>query len=299
MNDYCKYMSGSLVEEKWGLYIDTAGFSKVHPHQNYPKNYEHPSSHTFSWNKGRILRGHQLIYVSRGGGIFESEFAEPIEITEGTCLFLHAGVWHRYKPYTDSGWDEYWLGFNGNYANDLMRNDFFNVKYPFIKVGLQRELLNLFHKLIETVQTAPSGYQQISAGITLQILGYLYSVSLSNETETSPIGRLIEKAKFLLQESLEKHIDLENMARQLPMGYSSFRKEFKRLTGEPPNQFVLNLRLNRAKYLLETTNFSINEIAEQTGFESVFYFSKLFKKRNSRSPRFYREEIIKRINPRL
>lgn len=180
-----------------------------------------------------------------------------------------------------------------------MRNDFFNVKYPFIKVGLQRELLNLFHKLIETVQTAPSGYQQISAGITLQILGYLYSVSLSNETEKSPIGRLIEKAKFLLQESLEKHIDLEHMARQLPMGYSSFRKEFKRLTGEPPNQFVLNLRLNRAKYLLETTSLTINEIAEQTGFESVFYFSKLFKKRNGRSPRFYREEISRRTNTRL
>lgn len=83
------------------------------------------------------------------------------------------------------------------------------------------------------------------------------------------------------------------------MGYSSFRKEFKRLTGEPPNQFVLNLRLNRAKYLLETTSLTINEIAEQTGFESVFYFSKLFKKRNGRFPRFYREEITRQTNTRL
>lgn len=208
-------------------------------------------------------------------------------------MFLHAGVWHRYKPNTHSGWDEYWIGFNGNYANDLMKNDFFNVEYPFIKVGLSSELLHLFHKLIETVQTAPSGYQQISAGITLQILGYLYSASLSNDTDSPPIERLIEKAKFMLQESLEKHIDIEKMVRELPMSYSSFRKEFKRLTGEPPNQFVLNLRLNRAKYLLGNSTLSINEIARQTGFESVFYFSKLFKKKNGRSPRFYREQIIK------
>lgn len=290
MNDYCKYMSGSVVEEKWGLYIDTAGFSKVNPHQDYPKNKEHPSTHTFSWSKGRILRGHQLIYVSHGGGIFESEFAEPVEITEGTCLFIHAGVWHRYRPNTESGWHEYWMGFKGNYANELMRNDFFDVKDPFIKVGLSSELLNLFHKLIETVQTAQSGYQQISAGITLQILGYLYSVSLNSQQEKTPIGRLIEKAKFLLQESIEKNIDLEKMASELPMGYSSFRKEFKKLTGEPPNQFVLNLRLNRAKYLLESSTFSINEIAAQTGFESAFYFSKLFKKKNGVSPKFYRNE---------
>ena len=288
MNDYSKYMSGTNVEEKWGLYIDTAGFSKVHAHQSYPKNCEHPSTHTFSWNNGRILRGHQLIYISRGGGIFESEFMEPKEISEGTCLFLHAGVWHRYKPNTDSGWDEYWIGFNGTYANDLMQNDFFNVKYPFIYAGLSHELLNLFHKLIETIQTAQSGYQQISAGIMLQILECLYSRSLYSGTTKSPTGRLIEKAKFLLQESLEKQIDLEQMARDLPMGYSSFRKEFKRITGEPPNQFLLTLRLNKARYLLENSTLTISEIAENTGFESVYYFSKLFKNKMGKSPKFYR-----------
>lgn len=288
MNDYCKYMNGTHFEEKLGLYVDTAGFSNVKAHQSYPKNYEHPSTHTFSWNNGRILRGHQLIYVSRGGGIFESEYTQPIEISEGTCLFLHAGIWHRYKPNTDSGWSEYWIGFNGSYANKLMENDFFNVKYPFINAGLSQELLNLFHKLIETIQTGPLDYQQISAGITLQILGCLYSMSLYKGTENSPTGRLIQKAKFLLQESLEKHIDLEEMARELPMGYSLFRKEFKKMTGEPPNQFLLSLRLNRAKYLLETSTLAINEIAEKTGFESVYYFSKLFKKKNGKSPKFYR-----------
>lgn len=37
MNDYSKYMDGMLVEEKWRLYIDTAGFSKVQPHQSHPQ----------------------------------------------------------------------------------------------------------------------------------------------------------------------------------------------------------------------------------------------------------------------
>ncbi|MFT3704088.1 MAG: AraC family transcriptional regulator [Agriterribacter sp.] len=290
MKDYCKYINGSSVEEKWGLYIDTAGYSKVQPNQGYPKNYEHPSTHTFSWNKGRVLKGHQLLFISRGGGIFESEFSSPVEITEGTCLFVHSGVWHRYKPHHESGWDEYWIGFNGNYANELMNKDFFNVKIPFIKVGMSAELLQLFHKLIETVQTASSGFQQVSSGITLQILGLIYSMSLHNNEQSSPVSKLIEKAKFLLQESIEKHIDFEQMARELAIGYSTFRKEFKKLTGEPPNQFLLNLRLSRAKYLLENTNMSINEISDHTGFETVYYFSKLFKKKNGRSPRFYREK---------
>ena len=57
---------------------------------------------------------------------------------------------------------------------------------------------------------------------------------------------------------------------------------------ESPSQYHLNVRLNRAKELLTSTALSINEIASHTGFESVFYFSKLFKKKNGASPRSYR-----------
>lgn len=288
MNNYCKYLNMSREEENWGLYLDTAGYSRVEPNQSYPKNYEHPSTHTFSWNKGRVLKGYQLLFISKGGGVFESEYAGSVEITEGTCLFLHSGVWHRYKPNPDSGWEEYWIGFNGTFANELMNKDYFKVDLPFIKVGLNTELLQLFHKLIETVQAGAHGYQQIIAGITMQILGLIYSISLYKGEEKTPVAKLIEKAKFILQESLEKPVDLERMARELPMGYSTFRKEFKRVTGEPPNQFLLNLRLNRARQLLESTNMNINEIACQTGFDSVYYFSKLFKKKNGKSPKYYR-----------
>ncbi len=278
----------SVEEEKWGLYLDTAGYSKVEPNQSYPKNYEHPSTHTFSWNKGRVLKGYQLLFISKGGGVFESEYAGSIEINEGTCLFLHSGVWHRYKPNPESGWEEYWIGFNGTFANELMSKGFFNVELPFIKVGLNSELLRLFHNLIETVQAGGQGYQQIIAGIAMQILGVIYSVSLYKGQENTPVGKLIEKAKFLMEESLEKPVDFEQLSRALQMGYSTFRKEFKKLTGEPPNQFLLNLRLKRACYLLESTTMNINEIACQTGFDSVYYFSKLFKKKNGQSPKLYR-----------
>ena len=288
MNNYFKYLNISPIEERWGLYVTTVGYSKIDPNQNYPNNEDHPQNHTLTWNKGRILNGYYMVFISKGEGIFESALTSPSTITEGTCFFLYPEIWHRYKPNLKSGWEEYWIGFNGFYAEQLMNKGFFKREDPFIIVGLNNDLLVLYRKLIETVRTSFTGYPQLIAGITLQILGLANAVSQHQEYDNDPVGKLISKAKFLLQESLEEPVDMEKLAREIPMGYSSFRKAFKKITGESPNQYHLNLRLTRAKDLLTTTALNINEVADQTGFDSVFYFSKLFKKKNGVSPKFYR-----------
>ena len=291
MHNSFKYLNITSLEERWGLFVTSVGYSKVSPNEAYPNSQEHPQSHTLTWNKGRILNDFYLIFISKGEGVFESALTLPSTITAGTCFFLFPDTWHRYKPDMKSGWEEYWVGFNGNYAEQLMSADFFKKEDPFINVGLNKDLLVYFRKLIETSDTISTGYLQSLAGITLQILGLVNAISMHQEYDNDPIGKLILKATFLLQDALDQQMDMEKLARQLPMGYSSFRKAFKKYIEVSPNQYHLNLRLNRAKDLLTSTALNINEVADQTGFDSVFYFSKLFKKKNGISPKFYRASI--------
>lgn len=290
MNNYHKYLHVSPLEEKWGFYINTAGYNKVDPAQDYPLLQDHPSDHSFTWNKGRILDGYYLIFIARGQGIFESAHTPACTLGAGTCFFLYPGVWHRYKPHRDSGWEEYWIGFRGSYPESLMSRGLFHPQKPFVQVGPSQTLLALFHQLLETIQTAAAGYHQVIPGIALQILGLVHAVSSNQKQDQDPTASLIAKAQFLLQESLEKPVDMAQLVRELPMGYSRFRKAFKEITGQSPNQYHLNLRLNKAKELLTCTSLNINEISYKTGFESVFYFSKLFKKKNGISPKFYRKK---------
>ena len=292
MNNYHKYFPISSMEEKWGLYINTAGYSRINSHSNYPVNNEHPNSHSFSWNKGRILSDYYLVFISKGEGVFESAVTKPAHKSEGECFLLYPGIWHRYKPDPAFGWEEYWIGFNGSYPSDLMHKGFFSPEQPLINVGMCCDLLNLFHFLIEKMHSSSSGHPQVIAGIALQILGVVMARSMNKDHENNALGILIDKAKFLLQESIEHPVDMELLARNLPMGYSAFRKDFKKITGQSPNQYHLNLRLNKAKDLLTSTLLSISKIAHQTGFDSIFYFSKLFKKKNGKSPKSYRTEII-------
>lgn len=285
---FFKYLKVGTIEERWGLYVTSVGYSKVEPNQIYP-NEKHPESHELIWNKGRILNDYYILFIARGKGVFGSKENPSSDVEEGTCFFLFPQVWHRYRPDIKRGWEEYWVGFNGYYAQQLMSEGFFNKESPFIHIRLNKDILILFRRLLDAVKESLTGYPQQLAGITLQLLGLIHTVALHKSFDNDPVGRLISKAQFLLHESLEGNLDMEELARQLPMGYSSFRKAFKRITGESPNQYHLNVKLNRAKDLLASTALNINEVATQTGFDSVFYFSKLFKLKNGVSPNAFRK----------
>jgi AraC-like DNA-binding protein len=290
MKYFYKYLPVTETEKKWGFYITSAGYNHINPKEIYPSSGGHPSTHVFTWNKGRILDGYYLVFIGGGEGIFESAVTTPHMITAGNCFFLFPDVGHRYKPNLNTGWEEYWIGFNGTYPRDLMSKDFFTPQNPFVEMGLHEPLLILFRRLLETVQTGSPGYHQIISGVALEILGLVFSVSMYREQKEDLANQLVEKAMFILRESLEEPVNVQQMARELPMGYSKFRKEFKRVVGLSPHEYHLMLRLEKAKELLLSTNLNINEIAYQTGFDSVFYFSRLFKKKTGQPPTFYRKQ---------
>ncbi|HZX73643.1 MAG TPA: helix-turn-helix transcriptional regulator, partial [Cyclobacteriaceae bacterium] len=63
---------------------------------------------------------------------------------------------------------------------------------------------------------------------------------------------------------------------------------FKTYTGISPGQYLLQLKIERAKMLLADPTKSIKTISYELNFESMFYFSKLFKEKTGLSPENYR-----------
>lgn len=289
MNNYSKYLISSPLEEKWGLFVTSVGYTKIDTNQPYPPQGEHPHTHIFNWNSGRILDGYYVVVISGGSGLFESALTDTRRVKKGDCFLLFPGVWHRYKPDDVSGWEEYWVGFKGSYADHLLQK-MFSPRTPFISSKLNNHLLKLFNDLIDWVQKAPSGYHQVIAGITMQIIGLAHTLTNNAENKDDNASQLVEEAKFILRETIQSTECIEQLLKKLPVSYSKIRKDFKKITGLSPNQYKLNLRLEKAKELLANTNLSISEIAYQTGFDSVFYLSKIFKIKNRRSPKAYRAQ---------
>lgn len=281
-----RYLPVLKAQRDWGLYLTDCGYTEIGPGSPYPPQ-RHPDAYHFDWKEGRILNEYQIVYITRGKGVFEARGMKRAVIEAGDVFILFPGVWHRYTPDPKTGWDEHWIGFCGPLAPGWMKPPFFQKTKPILKIGEDENLRLQFRTLVEAVERSPAGAPFSRAGDILKILGLLQE-RVRNVGGAGHISSVVREAQNRILKQAEDLIDFPALARELGTSYTSFRRTFRQQTGLAPAQFQFEVRFNRARDLLATTGLSISEIAEQTGFASVFYFSRAFKKRTSLTPKAYR-----------
>ena len=111
-----------------------------------------------------------------------------------------------------------------------------------------------------------------------------------------PVEQIIQNACFIIRESVDQEIDFKCFAEKNNIGYSYFRKMFKKYTGVPPVQYHLDLKILRAKEMLLSTDKIIKEISYELGFQSIYYFSRVFKKKLGVSPSEIRKTVSESPN---
>lgn len=85
-------------------------------------------------------------------------------------------------------------------------------------------------------------------------------------------------------------VDCEDLASVLCIGRVQLNRKMKAITGLKTTEYILNVRISRAKTLLETTDLSIGEVALKCGIEDVGYFSTLFRKNTGMTPSAWRKK---------
>lgn len=289
-NAWFCYLPKSLDAEAWGLFVLDSGYTMIPPNSPYPP-VEHPDAHMFSWESGRTLESFTLVYITRGSGVFESTSGGRQTIREGDLFIIHPGEWHRYQPDPATGWDEYWVEFDGEQARRIMRQKEFSPASPVHSIGADEQILRLFLEIAESTQTQAPGFEQIIATQASQVVARLVAHLRYSSPEAQRIETIIRRARLHILKNATQAIDTHSLARELGISYSALRHNFKRLTGLPPGQYQIQIRLNKARRLLRNSSLSIQEIAARLGFESIYYFSRLFKKKTGLAPLAYRRKV--------
>ncbi|HZJ36300.1 MAG TPA: AraC family transcriptional regulator [Gillisia sp.] len=283
-----KYLIANEQDSDWGLVITTTGHQEIEANTAYPPT-EHPLPYLFSSEKGRTLNEYVLVYISRGKGHFVSTHQKKTQIMEGHMVLLFPNEWHNYSPSLETGWKESWIGFTGSNMEQRIAAGFFLKQNPIFNVGVHVDIVNLFKLAVKTAKEQKSGYQQMLAGIVNLLLGFSYSENRHRTFEDLHITDQINRAKVFMQENLASQISCEQIAEQIGMGYSWFRRRFKHYTGLAPKQYIEELKISEAKELLVSTVLPCKEIAFRLGFETPSYFSNVFKKNTGMPPKKYRD----------
>jgi AraC-like DNA-binding protein len=287
MKDFFKYLTAGEEDTHWGIYLNVAGSSHVKPNSKYPSP-KHPTSYYFNWESGRILHEFQINYITNGEGILETEQGK-FKITQGSVLLLFPGVWHRYKPDPKTGWTEHYIGFNGDFTDKLYQHELLSRQNPVLRVGFQEQLLREFNEVFQMVEDEKPGFQQECSGKLIYILARIISIIKNSEFAGKEIERKIRMACLYLRDNVKSNVNVEELASELNVGYSYFRRMFKKYTGSSPAQYHMNLRIQKAREMLITGEKSIKEIAFALGFESNQYFSRIFDEKCGMSPLKYRK----------
>lgn len=282
-----KYLIVNDRDRRFGLCVNTVGVQAIRPNSPYPIK-DHPSGYFFNFHKGRVLPEYQLLYISKGKGTFESEDTPERPVKKGNIIILFPGQWHTYSPDTTTGWNEYYIGFEGFFIDQLIKNSFLNKDNQVLEVGLNEELVSLFTRALDIAEEEKPASQQYLSGILMHIIGMILSISKNKAFEKDNVAEKIEQAKIIMNENVYKEIDPEELAQKLNLSYSWFRKMFKEYTGYAPAKYFQELKLRKAKQLLIETPHSVKEICFMLGYTSTEHFSNLFKKNTRLTPSEYR-----------
>ncbi len=159
-------------------------------------------------------------------------------------------------------------------------------------------------------------YAQLEQGMILYDALYSWARYLRNETHTQSgserllldiYEKFIRKQKSkqapkwvnelreMIQDQIDTNISLKEISRELDINPSYVSREFSKYFGKQSfGEYVRNLRIDRAKQLLQDTKCTLTEIAYLTGFSDQSHFTRIFKKHTGENPSGYRKNLPKK-----
>jgi AraC-like DNA-binding protein len=286
--DYFAYFPASERDRQWGLYVSGVGSTHVPPFaRNYPLRV-HPTDYMYAWKTGRVLHEYQVLYIARGEGTFESKQGGTCTVPAGSVMLVFPGEWHRYRPRKESGWDECWVSFGGDYVDHLVQQGFFLPENPVLHTGVDEAIQHAYRDLMDRARHEPVGYQQLNAASVHEILAAVLAAMRRQRDGSGHSAEIVRRAKALLEEKVEGRVSIARLAGSLSMSAEHLRRLFREHLGMSPHQYYLQLKVHRARQLLHETTLTVKQIALRLGFESPFHFSKAFKQRTGTSPTQWR-----------
>jgi len=158
------------------------------------------------------------------------------------------------------------------------------------------------HRLLEVTEQAVHGWhtgtagQLLAHGCLMQAIGMLLLAEPRGQVLAIASGQvglpmLVQTAHRVMTEQLNRPLRVADLARAVKLSPSGFAHAYRRITGRSPMTTLRDMRIASVRRHLESTDMTLEQIAELTGFADAFHLSRTFKKVVGVSPKKYVQQM--------
>ncbi len=174
-----------------------------------------------------------------------------------------------------AAWRQSWIRLSGTVVQAIFAENGIRSHVPYIEPGAE------FHERFLMQMRDELDHPKGALNQNVEDIFRIWMRSLRRETAgaTPSIPPAIAKARRLIE---TRFIDLPNLAgiaAACGISVSYLCKAFQKHYSVSPIAYAIELRLQHAQDLLKNVDLSVSEIADESGFSDVFYFSRLYKRR--------------------
>jgi AraC family transcriptional regulator of arabinose operon len=216
----------------------------------------------------------------RIGGVSHSVHA-------GQVLIVPPGVSHSYGAEQDDPWTLWWLHLAGQDLPELLGTAQMTPQQPVRTLSDSFRVVALIEEIVTSIGRDSSNASLLAASGAAWHLMALLSADPNARGSRMDI---IDQAKEYLRNHLDTRISVEELAVIASLSVSHFAALFRQHVGMPVLQYQTQLRMARARELLDTSDLTVRAIAEHVGYTDAFYFSRQFKATHRVTPSQYRRQ---------
>ena len=287
--EYEVYYAESGMISGHAFAVHSLGYSSLPARYDYHEFLlRNPANHRFT-TRGRVLSTIVICLITGGHGHFESKPSGRIAVPSNSIFFAFPGVRHLYRYDRETGWDEFWLEMSPEAVLPILAEAGITPDNPLRTFPSTTSVRDAFNGLIEASRAMRPCSGVIVEAAAHRVLGEILALWCTPAVSNKVSLDIVESVRRMLTTNIRHPPSIEAVAKSAGFSPSRLRELFKRATGLSPKRFQMRARLLAAGRLLRDSDMTVSAVAEETGFESIYVFSHIFRAEIGMSPTDYRK----------
>ena len=229
---------------------------------------------------------YQILYISAGKGTFVLDGVET-ELPLGTAVLYRPGIPQIYSFHIEDRAEYYWCHFTGSDVEKLLEKCHISCDQTVFHIGTSSDYPMLFMQMIRELQLKREDFKSVLEVCLHHLLLLLHRDDGGHTNKEALLG-FIDCAIGHFNRHYTQDIKVIEYAQNHLVSPSWFAEHFKQTTGCSPQQYLMQVRITNAMRLLDTTEYSVAQVASAVGYANTQYFHRLFRKRTGMTPTEYR-----------